>query len=339
MKKIEVTLKTHTWWQCLKVNSIDNSTDDVTNNEEILGQIEDMFYHRHHFICGDLCEIDITNNGLICLTFNEDKTENELREYAAILLYFISLCCGYNCEFKSEANIDGIDYKEFFTYAKEDKSGFSLYKNRKNHEISLSDISLQFGEIMYKLYTLNRRYILTLLSNYYSLVVYKDFIGNGEYLFRNIISNVESIITSINEETYTKKEEEHKKYIDFLKSRHNISKTQLKEHLIPKSITLKEKLMDAIIKVEEILKVRFKFDLNTECDKIANTRNFISHVFSANKVYLSDNEISTYRTVFAEIFRILFLYYLNIDISLIYSRFIKNKPMRLTLSSLFEIYD
>lgn len=344
MKKIEVELINRFCWQHLNVNSIDNSADDTMSNEELKRQTDEWYKHKNHFICGDLCGIDITNTGQICLTFNEDKTENELREYTAILLYFISICCGYNCEYKKEATIDDKLYNEFFTYAKEDKlddklyKNCNLYKNIKYHEISLSDISLQFGEIIYKLFTFNRRYILTLLSNYYSLVVYKDFIGNGEYLFRNVITNVESIITSINEKTYKGIESENKQYINDLIEKYKIKRREINKHLISKSVSLKEKLKDAINMVEDMLKIKFKFDKDIECEKIANTRNLISHVFTSDKVYLTDNEISIYKSVFSEIFRILFLHYLNIDCSLIYNRFfMENRVIRLTLSQVFEV--
>ena len=83
--------------------------------------------------------------------------------------------------------------------------------------------------------------------------------------------------------------------------------------------------------------LEFKLNYNDECEKIANTRNFISHLFDEDKKYLSEQEESKYTAVFEEIFRMLFLEYCGVDTNLIREKFLKNTPIKITLNNVFNI--
>lgn len=329
MKEIKIRLKEHTSW-C-------DYSDTPISNDIAIEQLELLMRKGHHFICGDICTIDISNYAEISLNFYEDRSETEVRELTSIMLYFISLCNGYNCEYYEWAIIDGVARPKFFNFAKEDELTLNLYKNIKFYELGLEDIANQFGDILYKLFTANRRYILMLLSNYYSTVVYKDFIGNGEYLFRNIVTNVEAIMTAINKETYNKITQDNKEYLNFIANELKISHNKIGKHLIAKSRSLEEKLKDAIDLIEKKFNLKFKLRKNIECNKIANTRNLVSHASDLNMECLSDEERSMYTSVLTETFRMLFFIYCEIDSNLIGVRFLNNKPIRNVLEQVFNI--
>ena len=115
-----------------------------------------------------------------------------------------------------------------------------------------------------------------------------------------------------------------------------ISKRQLNKHLTVRHIPLKDKLEDVFKHVSKFGLV-FKLNYNEESEKIANTRNFISHLFDEDKKYLSEQEQTKYTAVFEEIFRMLFLEYCGVDADLIRERFLKNIPIKITLENVFNI--
>ena len=168
------------------------------------------------------------------------------------------------------------------------------------------------------------------------MVFYKDFIGNGVYKFRNIVANIESIITVMNNKKYNKIKNENEAFLDELKNSTNISKTKLKKHLAPRQVSLKNKLKDAF---EHMVKygLFFKLNLDKECEKIANTRNFVSHLFDTEKDYLSDEEMYEYSSVFEEMFRMLFLEYCGLNPSLIQQKFLQNTSICIKFEKVFDI--
>lgn len=290
----------------------------------------------HKFTCGNICDIEISNSGIVTFAFKTDISENQLREYCSIFIYFLSICNGFNCEFEKSVEIDDFPRVDFFDYAKEDETILPIYKNEKFFEISLFDLKDSFGNILYNLFTMNRMLIQTLLSNYYSSVVYKDFIGNGVYHFRNMVTNIESIMTLINKEQY---EKSNKINVEFYKNLKvdGISKTKLNKHLMVKSVNLEQKLNDMYEQMEKyglVLKEEYKSD----CDRIVNTRNFISHIFeNTEKSYLNENEMRKYLSIYREIFRMLFLEYCGVKISLIKNKFLNMQPIRNRFAQIFDI--
>ncbi len=326
MKTIVSKLNIHTPWYIYRVKDVSYYME---NNDAFLNE-------THCFSCGEICDIEISNAGLVKFIFKTDTNEKQVREYCAIFLYFISICNGFNCEFDTTAYVDNQPKVNFFSYAKEDETDLPLLKDKKFYEIALEDIKEKFGDIISKLFSTNKLFMLSLLSNYYSMVVYKDFIGNGTYKFRNIVANIESIITIINKEKYKQVEKENKEYLEKLHNDFGISKSQLNKYLTIHRVPLKDKLED-VFKSMEKFGLKFKLNYRKECEKIANTRNFISHLFDENKEYLSEEEQSKYTAVFEEIFRMLFLEYCGIDKNLIRENFLKNVPIRITLENVFNI--
>ena len=81
----------------------------------------------------------------------------------------------------------------------------------------------------------------------------------------------------------------------------------------------------------------FRLELADECNKIADTRNFISHLFDAEKMFLTDTEMRDYTAVLQEIFRILFLEHYGIEVSLIREKFLKNHTIRNKFKLFFDI--
>lgn len=326
MKTIVSKLNIHTPWYIYRVKDVSYY---MQNNDAFLNE-------THCFSCGEICDIEISNAGLVKFIFKTDTNEKQAREYCAIFLYFISICNGFNCEFDTTAYVDNQPKVNFFSYAKEDETDLPLLKDKKFYEIALGDIKEEFGDIINKLFSTNKLFMLSLLSNYYSMVVYKDFIGNGTYKFRNIVANIESIITIINEEKYRQIENKNKEYFKKVSNDSKISKRQLNKHLTIRRIPLKDKVED-VFKCVSKFGLEFKLNYNDECEKIANTRNFISHLFDEDKKYLSEQEQSKYTAVFEEIFRMLFLEYCGVDTNLIREKFLKNTPIKITLNNVFNI--
>ena len=326
MKTIVSKLNIHTPWYIYRVKDVSYYME---NNDAFLNE-------THCFSCGEICDIEISNAGLVKFIFKTDTNEKQAREYCAIFLYFISICNGFNCEFDTTACVDNQRIEKFFSYAKEDKTDLPLLKDQKFYEIALEDIKEEFGAIINKLFSANKLFMLSLLSNYYSMVVYKDFIGNDTYKFRNIVANIESIITIINEKEYRQSEEENKEYLNKISNNLKISKSQLNRYLTIRRIPLKDKLED-VFKYMSKFGLEFKLNYNDECEKIANTRNFISHLFDKDKKYLSVQEQSKYTAVFREVFRMLFLEYYGVDTNLIRKNFLKNTLIKTTLNYVFNI--
>jgi len=326
VKTIISKLNIHTPWYIYRLKDVSYY---VKNDEA-------FFNETHCFSCGEICDIEITNAGLVKFLFKNDITEKQAREYCAIFLYFISICNGFNCEFDTMAYVDNVLNENFFSYAKEDKTDLPLLKDKKFYEIALEDIKEELGGIINKLFSANKLFMLSLLSNYYSMVVYKDFIGNGTYKFRNIVANIESIITIMNKEKYKQVEKENKEYLEKLHNDCGVSKSQLNKYLTIRRVTLKDKLED-VFRYMSKFGLEFKLNYNDECEKIANTRNFISHLFDENKMYLSEQEQLKYTAVFEEIFRMLFLEYCGVDANLIREKFLKNTPIKIILKNVFNI--
>lgn len=328
MRILKAKFDIHTPWYKYAEGDLSNYSQDYCG----------YLSEKHIFDCGDLCDIEITNDGFVAFLFKLDIEEKEVREICAIFLYFISICNGYNCRFKTTANIDGVEALNFFTYAEEDKTELPLSKDLKYHEIALEDIKSNFGIILNKLFSENRYFILNLLSNYYSMVVYKDFAGNGIYKFRNIITNIESIFTILKKEEYKKFEDKNRQYIRMLAEKTGYSCTELKNHISPCRFSLKDKLKD-LFKYLNNYGLHFKFGLDEESERIANTRNFISHLFNENKKYISDKQMTKYTIVFEVIFRMLFLEYFGVDKQIIHSKFLRNKLILEKLGNFFEVDD
>lgn len=346
MYKFSAQLKSHTQWWLI--------TEGISEEDNL----EDILLKTHKFSCTDFFDLEIDNLGKITFNFSKEVKEDEVRNISAIFLYFVSLCCGFNCEYKEEAYINDIKHDNFFNFAKEDnlpiikgdKYPAVLYKDRKFHEIGLNDIYTNLNYILEKLF--NMKLNLTLLSNFYAMVFYKDFIGNGEYLFRIIVTNIESLITLINKNDYDSIVEEHSKFLhslkEIIKSKENkedfkkygINCTNLGEHLQKNYIPLQKKLKDTFLYLKKY-GLMFKLDLEKETTKIADTRNFISHNFDKDKVYLTQEERSDYTEMLREIFRILFLEYCGVDEHLIKLNFLKTSPssneIRKILEKFFEI--
>lgn len=346
MYKFSAQLKSHTHWWLI--------TEGISDEEFL----ENILLKTHKFSCTDFFDLEIDNLGKITFTFNRKMKEDEVRNISAIFLYFVSLCCGFNCEYKEDAYIDDIKHDNFFNFAKEDKLPIIkgdkyppvLYKDLKVHEIGLNDIHNTFNYILDKLF--NMKLNLTLLSNFYAMVFYKDFIGNGEYLFRIIVTNIESLITLMNKNDYDNILEEHSKFLhslkEIIKSKENkedfkkygINCTNLGGHLQQSFISLQKKLKDTFLYLKKY-GLEFKLNLETETTKIADTRNFISHNFDKDKVYLTQEERSDYTEMLREIFRMLFLEYCGVDVGLIKQSFFNTSPsskvIRNILEKFFEI--
>lgn len=329
MKTIKFTLILHTPWSKFpSKENLDNATD-----EKFIEIIKNFSEEYHLFKCGNLCNIFINNNNQIKIDFLHDETnETNVRELIMIIVYYVSILNGYNCKLENNCEIDNNLIENFFNFPKEDESNFSVFKDIKFYEISLESIKNDFGNHIFNLYSNpNRKFILTLLSNYYSTVFYKDFFGNLEFEFRNTIVNLESIISIIKKEDYKNIKEENKEKMK------KFGGKNLKSCAAPINISLKDKLQDLFKLFESLFNVEFKKNLNKECEKIANTRNFISHLFEDQKECLNDNEISMYNNVLPDVFRMLFLYYLNLDKNFIKISFFKNQIIRRKMLTIFNM--
>lgn len=346
MHEFSAELKSHTSW-C----QIFEDLSDEPYPETVL-------FKTHNYFCQGHFGLDISNYGKITFKFEEDTTEEEIRNISAILLYFISLCSGFNCEYGKDVYIDDIKHENFFSFAKEDelpikndKHPTVLYKNIKYHDIGLNEISNKFNDVLYKLYDL--KLSLTLLSNFYALVFYKDFIGNGEYLFRIVVTNIESLISLIKKDSYDTEIEEHTNFLNSLKEiikdkenkedfkKKGINCTNLSKHLQKIYIPLHKKLKDTFLHFEQYGLI-FKLNIEKETNKIANTRNFISHNSNEDKEYLTQKERSDYTDMLRELFRMLFLEYCGVDIFLIKQKFLNSNTknseiIRGYLEKYFEI--
>lgn len=345
MKEIVMKLKCHTPWCKYEYDE---------NPDLTLEELEQRFFNdTHNFYCNGICDIKFTNLGKITISFIEEKTLDEIRDVSAILLYFISICNGFNCEYAPNVTIDSKEYKEFFSFAPEDATQYPLLKNLKFYDVSLQEIKDNFVNILCDLLSANnRRYYLSLLSNYYSLLVYKDFIGNGEYRFRNIVTVFESLATIMFYETkYKQVEAQNKEYFAQARERlsnkscticanidneYTFSKTKTDAQIMPKSVSLDIKLQD-IFNYTQKFGLFFKLPLSNECKRIAYTRNFISHLFTPNNNLMNREEMSTYTAAYKILFRMVFLSYCGIDNDLIKKNFLRNEPIRQTLNKLFDI--
>ena len=329
MKKISINLKSHAPWYKYHIDESSQLSSE---------EIEQIYLTElHKFVCGNICVIQFDNLGNIYVEFNEEQTLSDIKDVSAILLYFISLCNGFNCEYKSTAIIDGKTYQNFFSFAQEDKTFLPLLKNTKFYDISLEDIKDDLSQIIATLLAPdNRRYFLALLSNYYSLTVYKDFVGNSEYRFRNIVTNLESLITLINNDKYTTIENEHKNFLQDLREQELFSKSEMDKHILAKGVRLEEKLQD-IFDYAKQFGLSLKSNSTVECHKIANTRNFISHLFKKEKVFLNREEMSNYSAALEILFRMIFLDHYGVDNALIKNKFLKNRSNQEILKQIFYI--
>lgn len=329
MKEISLKLKCHTPWCKYGYDQ---------NAELTLEELEERFFNDTHlFHCNNICDITFSNLGDITISFYNEITLDSIREITAILLYFISICNGFNCEYAPNVSIDGKEYNDFFSFALEDTTQYPLLKNLKFYELSLQEIKDTFGNIISTLTAPDKRqYYLALLSNFYSLMVYKDFVGNGEYKFRNIVTNLESLITLINIADYQTIETKNKNFLQELKDLNIISNTKINESIMPKGVSLEHKLKD-IFSYAQKFGLTFKPSMSNECKKIAYTRNFISHLFVPNSNLLSNNDRSKYTAIFEILFRMIFLSHCGIDNALIKKNFLRNEPIRQTLNEVFDI--
>lgn len=329
MKKLEFKLKIHTPWHRFN-NRIEIETKDINEFLKIIRKQELSF---NKFKCGDLCNIEINNMGQVRFNFFNNIDEKEANYFVALFIYYISILNGFNCEISKNCKIDGKTYKNYFSFPKEDVTPYPLMKDVKFYEISLESIKDIFGDNMYKLYThSNGDFILSILSNYYSTVFYKDFSGNLEYKFRNIITNLEAIITIIYKEKYNNYRLQNKEKIkEFKMQIHDIT-----DYVLPKNKSLQDKLKDLFNLLTELFGLSLKNNLNIECEKLANTRNFISHLFEEQKNIISYKEMSDYTTALPDVFRMLFLYYFGLDNNFIKIKFLRNLTIKQKLSLIFS---
>ena len=328
MKEISMKLKCHAPWCKFSINQNDLSYEEVEHK---------FWTDIHKFNCENLCCIEFDNMGGIHISFVEEQSLHDIKIISAILLYFISLCNGFNCEYDPTAIIDCKIYQNFFSFAQEDKTLLPLVKNQKFYDISLEDIQDNFSHIMSVLLSPNnRRYFLALLSNYYALTVYKDFVGNGEYRFRNIVTVLESLITLINSDKYAAKEAEHANFLQEMKKQELFSNSQIDKHILAKGMRLQDKIID-IFDYAKRFGLNIKLDSSKESQKIADTRNFISHLFTTEKEFLNSHEISNYTAAFQILFRMIFLNYYGVNVALIKNSFLRNEPNRELLQQIFNI--
>lgn len=329
MKKIEFKLKIHTPWHRFN-NKINIDSKDINKFLKIIRKQELAF---NNFKCGELCNIEINNIGNVRLSFFNDTDHKEVNHFIALFIYYISILNGFNCEISKNCKIDGKTYKNYFPFPKEDSTPYPLMKNVKFYEISLESIKNVFGDNMYKLYThSNRDFLLSILSNYYSTVFYKDFSGNLEYKFRNIITNLEAIITIINREKYNNYRLKNKEKIKEFK----IQIHDINDYVLPKSKSLQDKLKDLFTLLTELFGLSLKNNLNKECERLANTRNFISHLFEEQKNIISHKEMADYTSALSDVFRMLFLYYLGFDSKFIKTKFFRSLFIKQKMSLIFS---
>ena len=339
MKDIRVKLDIHTPWH-RHVYKI----DDAISYEELIKLQNEQEYYFYKYNCGDLCEININNQGEIFINFYNEMSESDVRHLLAIIIYFISICNGYNCKYEKNMVIDGKEKCDFMSFAKEDDCPVPLFKDTKFYEICLEDIDSKFGDIIYELYSKDKLYILELLNNYYSSVVYKDFNGNNYFHFRNLVTNIESITSSIYEEEYKKIENNNKNYIkDLLVKVNNLCDLNLKrsdinKHVMIRRPSLDNKIKDFIDCCEHEFGLKFKKD-KIIIQKVADTRNFISHIFdNTEKVYLTNEEISDFNVSFWHLFRMVFLVHVcKINNVFVRQQFLRNSMIRMQISKEFDV--
>lgn len=329
MKTIEAKLKIHTPW-CRMITKKLPKDIEPEQFQKVLLNLEKQY---RIYKCGDLCDIEINDLGNIRIKFNNNCDMYEAAKLMSIIIYFISICNGFNCEYDKKIKIDGKQVEEFISFPKEDKYE-NLFKDIKFYEISLEEISDKFGDIIYNLYShKNDEMILSMLANYYSMVFYKDFIGNAKYKYRNIITNLESLITIINKDVYEEIINTNKSlYKELTKEKGK----KINKYTTFRTISLQDKLKDLLKLVKNLFGLSLNDDINKETLKLANTRNFISHLFDIEKEYLSIQEIDDYTTSLQEIFRMIFLYHVGIDALLIKRKFLQNGAIRLKLGLNFN---
>ena len=85
MQTVETKLNIHTPWYIYRTKEISYY---MTNHKAFETE-------THFFECGELCNIDISNNGWVKFYFKIFLSEKEIKEYCSIFLYFISLCFGF----------------------------------------------------------------------------------------------------------------------------------------------------------------------------------------------------------------------------------------------------
>lgn len=328
MKKLEFKLKIHTPWHV--INNINAECNDLL---EIQKSFKENYLSYHLFNCGDFCNIEINNAGNVIFTFFNDVKNDIAHEFVALFVYYISILNGFNCEISTNCKIDNNPYKNYFSFPKEDKASCILMKNIKFYEISLESIKNTFGRDMYKLYCQgNKDFMLNILANYYSTVLYKDFPGNLEYKFRNIITNIEALISLIYKEQYEKIRLQNKQKIKEFK----ITINDIDKYVLPKSVSLQNKLKDMFSLFFELFGLTLKNNLNQECEKLANSRNFISHLFDKECIKLTYCEMNNYTRALPEVFRMLFLYYLGYDKEFIKIKFFRSLYIQKRFSLIFS---
>jgi len=330
MKRIEFKLNIHTPWHRFNYNE----KIDTNNLQEYikLSKKQELKYNK--FKCGNLCNIEINNAGNIRLTFFNDIDETEANQFVSLMVYYISILNGFNCKITENCRIDGKLNKHYFSFPKEDKTKIPLMKDIKFYEISLESIKDVFGDNLYKMYShSNRDFMLSILCNYYSTVFYKDFNGNLEYEFRNIITNLEALISIINKEKYTNYRLNNKEKIKEFK----LQIKDINNYVLPKSTSLQGKLIDLFNLFTELFGLRLTNDINKECEKLANTRNFISHLFETRNEVVTQEEMYNYVIALPDVFRMIFLYYLGFDGEFIKIKFFRNQVIRKKLACIFEI--
>ncbi len=330
MNKFIFELESHTRWaflpnSCNEIDLIDdNQLIDYFNSKE--SELKKVFNDENF-------ELSFSNKGQIELIAYGELSLNKFAIKAMNLLYFISVCSGYNVKYK-----DYLIYNNkkitFFSFPIEDTlpiingEKIKLYKDIKYHEIGLKNIFDNHETFKMILNSDTRQ--LDIGINYYNCLFYKDMFNRPNINFKNIVASIESLISAINKDKYTEKENKNKdEFVEFTKEN-----KKLEKFISIKRVGLSEKLIDTFKIIEDILSVKFnKNTINLLSEKIANTRNYLSHLYEVKSTtkMLTDNQIHDLSPLIQMIFRILYLDYFKIDKKILGQNFFKMIPNKIIL--------
>ena len=169
-----------------------------------------------------------------------------------------------------------------------------------------------FPSILEKLFYENNSIINSIiLPNYLASTYYIDFVGSLEWNFLNAVTTIESLMSYINSENYTKKETENKIIFDKLKNSVNDELKKDFNKLTIRRVTLQQKIIDAINLGEIIFNTKTikSFNIGNFSEKCANTRNNITHYLSQskNRECFTNEEMSNAREFLMTLSRVILL--------------------------------
>lgn len=337
MREIKFKLTIHTPWTKI-VSAESCKKNDLLSDEDFFAHVSADMSDFRTYKCGKYYELKMNNLQEFILHFYNDVDENIVREEISILIYLITIFTGSNLKIDNKFIIDENIVYNFYTLPTEDNLDILLYRDVKFYEFGMENLHDYFSNILTYVNSLNRKIILTLGSNYFNCIFYKDFIDNLSFKFRIIVTNLESLISLINKDKYSNIRIDNKNFLKNLKQKNYDIKKEIEKSIMEKSVSLKEKIKDVFSICENDFGLKFKNEnLDNYCEKVANTRNFISHIFDKEKEYLNIEEQQEFISVMKEIYRMLFLKYINIDSNLIKERFLRFTPTLINFKSLFII--